>query len=182
MKNIKNKRALLFGGILCLAFAAIAITIAYNRDSSVLANNFGMGVYRTTVYDNFTSPGNWKPCDETPKTVTIKNTGNLDVVARLSYDEYWTGSFVGSSLEYNGARLANIVFQNEDDWELRQDGYYYYKNTLAPGEETSSLFEKVVFNCEADIGIDNVCSETETGIVCDKPANHAWAQCQMSPG
>ena len=182
MKNIKNKRALLFGGVLCLAFAAIAITIAYNRDSSVLANNFGMGVYRTTVYDNFTSPSNWKPCDETPKTVTIKNTGNLDVVARLSYDEYWTGSFVGSSLEYNGVRLANIVFQNEDDWELRQDGYYYYKNTLAPGEETSSLFEKIVFNCEADIGIDNVCSETETGIVCDKPANHAWAQCQMIPG
>ena len=169
MKNIKNKRALLFGGILCLAFAAIAITIAYNRDSSVLANNFELGgIYKTVTTEEFVGPDNWTPCQEVPKTVTVKNEGNVDVAVRISYEEYWRDGREGYqnytlSPEKDGVRLAIIEFQNETDWELR-DGYYYYKHTLAPGESSNSLFKSVTLNCEANmVDEDSYCSEMPDG-------------------
>ena len=84
MKNIKNKRVLLFGSVLCLAFAAIAITIAYNQDRAILANNFGASVYKTVTTEEFIGPDNWAPCQEVPKTVTVKNEGNVDVAVRIS--------------------------------------------------------------------------------------------------
>jgi len=183
MKNIKNKRALLFGGVLCLAFAAIAITIAYNQDRSILANNFGTSVYKTVTTEEFVGPDNWAPCQEVPKTVTVKNEGNVDVAVRISYEEYWRGSDgIDLSSQRDGVNLVNIVFQNENDWELRPDGYYYYKDTLAPGEETTSLFEKVVLSCDANTAIDNVCAETETGTVCDKPVNMPGMNCTTNLG
>ena len=169
MKNIKNKRALLLGGILCLAFATIAITIAYNRDSSVLANNFELGgIYKTVTTEEFIGPDNWAPCQEVPKTVTVKNEGNVDVAVRISYEEYWRDGREGYqeyrlSPEKNGVRLAIIEFQNETDWELR-DGYYYYKHTLAPGESSNSLFKSVTLNCEANmVDEDSYCSEMPDG-------------------
>ncbi len=170
MKNIKNKRALLFGGILCLAFAAIAITIAYNRDSSVLANNFELGgIYKTVTTEEFIGPDNWAPCQAVPKTVTVKNEGDIDVSVRISYEDYWK-DYDDNRLdsEKDGIQLVNIVFQNESDWELR-GGYYYYKHILAPGEESNSLFKEVVLNCDADLGEENQCVTTATGTECTKP-------------
>ena len=169
MKKIKNKKALLFSGALCLAFAAIAITIAYSMDKSVMPNTFEAGVYRTVTTEEFVGPDNWAPCQEVPKTVTVKNEGNIDVTVRISYEEYWQSSD-GAQLspELNGVHLATIVFQNESDWEL-SNGYYYYKHTLAPGESSNSLFKQVVLNCDADFGGESICTETATGTECVMP-------------
>ena len=163
--HVKGKKVLPIIAVFLLAAVSLGLTIAYNQDRAVLGNTFVNGVYRTVTTEDFVSPTNWKPCDRTPKTVTVTNTGNIDVAVRISYDEYWDG---GRSLEKDGVRLVNIVMQNEDDWELR-DGYYYYKDTLAPGESTSSLFKEVVLSCDANFGGDNTCEETETGTVCTKP-------------
>lgn len=161
---------MLFGGILCLAFAAIAITIAYNRDSSVLANNFELGgIYKTVTTEEFIGPDNWQPCQEVPKTVTVKNEGDVDVAVRISYEEYWRDKDdIRLSSVLDDVNLVDIVFQNESDWELIA-GYYYYKHTLAPGESSNSLFKKVVLNCDADFGDDNICTETPTGTECVAP-------------
>ena len=71
----------------------------------------------------------------------------------------------------NGVTLVTINFQNETDWILKSDGYYHYKETLAPGATTSSLFKSVRLNCEANFDKDNICTKTANGVVCEKPAD-----------
>ncbi len=169
MKNVKHKKLLLLGGILCVG--AIAGTIAFNSDRSKMANEFSLGTYRTAMTEEFTSPEGWKTCDETAKIFKVRNEGSVDVKVRVKYDEMWRNAADTTDLplEKDGVKLVLVVLQNLDDWELKNSGYYYYKHTLAPGEETNSLFEKVVFNCEANLGTENVCTTTSTGTVCTKP-------------
>ena len=173
MKHLKSKKTLLFGGILCLAVAALGVTIAYNHDSSTLANEFSIGAYEVTTSEVFVSPNNWQPGDETEKTLTVRNDSDEDIMVRIKYDEIWRNAADTRNLppEKDGVELAQIVFQNQSDWELKGDGYYYYKHALAPNSATSSLFQKVVLNPDANFGVNNVCTSTSTGTVCEKPAN-----------
>ena len=171
MKHLKNKKALIFGGFLC-ACGAIGVSFAYNNDHSVLDNEFNTAYYQTVATEDFTAPDNWKPCDETTKTLTVKNTSNVGVKVRIKYDEYWRNAADTKdlSLVKDGTTLANVTLQNLNDWEL-EDGYYYYKSVLQPNEETSSLFKKVVLDCDANFGTENVCTTTANGITCEKPAD-----------
>lgn len=173
MKHLKSKKTLLFGGILCLAVTALGATIAYNQDSSTIANEFSLGAYEVATSEVFVSPNNWQPGDETEKTLTVRNNSDEDIMVRIKYDGVWRNAADTRNLpsEKDGVELAQIVLQNQSDWELKGDGYYYYKNALAPNSVTSSLFQKVVLNPDANFGADNVCTPTSTGTVCEKPAD-----------
>ena len=170
MKHLKNKKSLLFGGVLCTVAAIIGVSVAYNQDRSTLENAFKLGAHEIVATEVFTSPDNWKPCDEVAKTLTIQNKSSVDIKIRVKYDEVWRDATDTEELPLikDGVRLSNIVLQNLDDWEL-SGGYYYYKDLLAPNAVTSSLFEKVIFDCDANLGADNVCRETASGTVCEKP-------------
>lgn len=50
----------------------------------------------------------------------------------------------GNPIDFDPSDL-DIDF-NLEDWELRSDGYYYYKKPLAPGETTTPLFTHVAFS------------------------------------
>jgi hypothetical protein len=45
---------------------------------------------------------------------------------------------------------AVINTQNDDKWELKNDGWYYYKTTISQNESTDSLLKSVTFNCEVN--------------------------------
>ena len=171
MKKLQKKRVLLSAGILCILALAVGATIAYNHDRSIIGNNFVPSVYKTTTTEQFDSPDNWMTCDETAKTVFVRNDGNVNVRVRVKYDEVWRDAADTKNLplEKDGVRLVNVVLQNLSDWELRDNGYYYYKYALAPGELTNSLFEKVVLDCNADLGEENICTSSASGMVCTKP-------------
>ena len=175
MKN-KHKRIIAIS-LLGLIVVTIGGTIAYNTDWSVFGNLFKIGYWRTQFVETFDSPDNWQPCEEIPKTVIAKNTGTVEAKARLSIEDFWkiagsTSTDHESELPNvrNDITLAQILFQNEDDWTLK-DGYYYWNGTLKPGEETNSLLKAVKLDCSANFGGTNVCTETETGRVCEKPAD-----------
>lgn len=172
MKNILKKKRALIAVLALIAVGLVAGTIAYNNDRSIFANIFGVSDFKTEFIETFDSPDNWQPCDEIPKTVIAKNNSGVRVNVRLSYEEFWKAKNGGSlPLTRNGVKLAVINFQNEDDWELRSDGWYYFKAGLAPGESTNSLFKSVKLDCSADFGGENICTETETGITCQKEAD-----------
>lgn len=172
MKHLKRKQALLFGGILCVCVTAITVSLAYSNDHAVLDNEFDTAFYQTVATENFTAPNNWTPCSETAKTFTVKNTSSVGVKVRIKYDEYWRDADDTSKLPSvkDGVTLARVVLQNLNDWEL-EDGYYYYKYVLQPNDTTSSLFGKVVLDCDADFGAENICTTTTTGTTCEKPAD-----------
>ncbi len=173
MKNIKNKKAILVSGVALIAVAVFGFTFAFNHDRSTIVNTNGIADYVIAYSEEFVSPQNWKTCDTTPKTFTVKNEGDRAVTVRIKYEEYWRNKVDTEYLQpmKDGVQLAIITFQNENDWILKSDGYYYYKESLEPGETTSSYFKSVTLNCDADLGKENICTKTANGTVCEKPAD-----------
>ena len=172
MKKAKIKKLLPLIAVI-VAVGAIGVTIAYNKDSSVLQNQFSMAGYQTVFTDTFNSPDDWTPCDVTPKEVKVTNTGNMPVSVRIKLEEKWRNAADTEDLPLERGRktLADIIYSDDaEDW-IETDGWYYYEYDLAPGETTSSLIEAVRLNCSANFGGDNVCTETPTGAVCEKPAD-----------
>jgi hypothetical protein len=47
-------------------------------------------------------------------------------------------------------RYTTINTQNDDKWDLKNDGWYYYKTPLGKDETTDSLLASVTFNCEVN--------------------------------
>ncbi len=166
VKSLKSKKSLIAVGAL-LVLGAVGITIAYNASQHQFDNDFPLGLFKTEVTENFTSPADWKPCDTTPKVFTVKNKGNIPTYARVKLDEKWLNKAgYSASPIVNGISLAEIQFSNTDKWELR-DGYYYSKDALQGGEELEFM-SAVRFNCQADFGENELCTTTSTGTTCSK--------------
>ena len=68
------------------------------------------------------------------------NTGNVDCYVRIK-------SVISDSRVADG---VTINYNTEDYTYNSEDGYWYYKNAIAPGEETSKLFTTVSISGEAD--------------------------------
>ena len=171
MKKIQKAKILPFIAVFLLAVGVLGFTIAYNMDSSTMPNIFAAGEYTTTVTETFTSPDNWKPCDETPKEVIIKNENTVPILVRVKFEDSWKSADGTQDLSIykNGVRLVSRIVENESDWNLTQN-YYVYNAPLNPGESVSAL-KAVKLNCDANFGKDNVCTETTEGTVCEKPAD-----------
>ena len=166
----QRRRLLPLIAVSILALLGIGGAIAFYSDSFSFANLFNLNHYEAQYVETFESPDNWKTCEEVPKTVITKNNSTVPFKVRLSYDEYWRNKEDSANLplEKDGETLAIINFQNEDDWEL-EGNWYYYKQDVQPGESTTSLFKSVTLNCQSNLTLDNVCHQTETGYVCEKP-------------
>ena len=178
--KLKNKKSLLYIVLVLVVFLVLG-TIAYFTFTDTLENIFLSGTYKTKTTEVFTSPTNWTPGDETPKTITTKNEGTIPVRVRVKLDESWTsknGDEISNDicerynsnnycLEYYQAAVINL--DNENDW-LKKGDYYYYLHELAPGESTTSLLESVTFNPKVEASVTctfengaNTCESTGDG-------------------
>ncbi len=148
MKNRKSVVALLLIAIIGI----VGLTVAYFSNSTSITNEFETSEYGTDVIETFTSPTGWQPGDETPKVLTVKNTGEVDEAVRVKVEEKWVNKNGQElSLTQDGNVAALIHYINDSDWTrvdvANEDYYYYYYNyKLAPDEETSELLDKVTFN------------------------------------
>ena len=167
--KLKNKKSLLYIVLVLVVFLVLG-TIAYFTSTDTLENIFLSGTYKTKTTEVFTSPTNWTPGDETPKTITTKNEGTIPVRVRVKLDESWTSKNNDSlNLEYNGEKAAIVNLDNQNDW-LKKGDYYYYLHELAPGENTTSLLESVTFNPNVEASVTctfengaNTCESTGDG-------------------
>ena len=172
MKKLQNKKPLIAAIVGVIAIAIVGATLAVQGDITRFFNSATLGTSGATFTEQFVSPTNWKPCDTQPKTVTATNTGTKPINVRVTYEDYWINQN-GSSLPlvHGGVQVAVINFANQSDWELNQDdGWYYYKNPLQPGQTTSSFMASATFNCAYNIGSNelNVCDNNGN---CTTPAN-----------
>ena len=148
MNNRKSVVALLLVAIIGI----VGLTVAYFSNSISITNEFETSEYGTDVTETFTSPTGWQPGDETPKVLTVKNTGEVDEAVRVKVEEKWVNKNGEElSLTQDGNVAALIHYINDSDWTrvdvANEDYYYYYYNyKLAPEEETSELLDKVIFN------------------------------------
>ena len=98
--KVKNKKSIIF--ILLTVVLFVGGTIAFLLTTDTFDNLFLAGTYRVVTTEVFESPNNWKPGEETAKTVTMKNEGTIPVRVRVKLDESWTSTNNETlSLEYN---------------------------------------------------------------------------------
>ena len=151
-----------------LLLGIVGFTIAYFTSSVDFENEFTTGLFQTEATETFTSPENWLPGDTTPKTLTIENTGNANVKARVCISEEWE-SDNGDPLpnKVNGERAAILNLANTSDWTYRL-GCYEYNDVLEPDDVTSSFIESVTFNpnIESDMTCEITTSNGSTTKTC----------------
>lgn len=141
----------IFIGSLCAVTAAVAAgsTLAYFTAQDTAVNTISTGNLDIAIneyqdsqcgeipYTDPTTPV--MPGDCISKKVRIENTGCGSAYIRAKIDMSFEGD--DESLSTDLVKL-NIG----DDWELADDGYYYYQYIVDSGEETSNLFTTVYFD------------------------------------
>jgi len=161
MKKNKKKTPLIALAIL-LMVGVVGGTIAYFTSNASFVNKFKTGRYETELTEQFTSPEAWTPGTETEKLVTIKNIGEVPVVARVSYEESWEtkdGLSPSLTIDYNGSTERTVLINGIDStkWEEKEENgkkYYYYNEVIQPGSAEIKFMDSVTFNEHVDSGME----------------------------
>lgn len=146
---MKNKKPIIALGALAVV-GLIAGTIAYFTSEAVFDNVFTTAIYKTKSTETFTSPDNWTPGQEVPKTVITENQGTIPVAVRVMTAEKWQdedGNIIDTStignieaaLTTTPKRIAIINLDNTGDW-IYDDATdaYYFKRALAAANNSGS--------------------------------------------
>ena len=150
-----------------IALALVALvgivggTYAYFTSTAKLTNEFTTGTYETTIREEFESPSDWTPGTTTPKVVNVTNEGSVDVAVRAKVEETWMAAD-GTSLPTVRDDIQVAQYAIGYNWILAEDGYYYYKDTLARGETSNNFISSVTFNPYFSLkdGQDIECTKT----------------------
>jgi alternate signal-mediated exported protein len=166
MKKLQKKKNIAAVTALGI-FVLIGVTVAYHTSTGAFRNLFKLGYWQNETTEVFDIPNDWQPCQEIPKTVIGKNTGTVPAVVRLKYEEYWKAAGSTSTdhiselslVDGDSNKIASVNLQNQSDWVDGGDGWYYYRYTIKPQEETNSLLKSVTLDCRNDFGgINDVCT------------------------
>ena len=142
---MKQKLLIVFGIIIVLSLIVTGsyayVTREGNAENVITTGKVDFEIVEKTDDDNpFPEEGVSEvlPGDIVTKKVTVKNTGNQPIYARIKLVK-------GVSIDKLSAEeCMKLVDLNTTDWTYR-DGFYYYNTELAAGQETKPLFTKVEF-------------------------------------
>ena len=144
--KIKSRKA--FIALCCLILiVSIGVTFALFFSNTSRENIYDLGNFNVVTSETFESPSSWMPGDKINKTITATNNGDISAVFRVRYVERWedaNGNDITSSVSPN---TVTINYANENQWYYNSDdGYYYYKNVLKPGDTSGSIISCVSLN------------------------------------
>lgn len=154
-KSESLKRLFLAAGVVIVCTSLFAMlyqkTYASLTDHDKEQNEFRIGDLHTTVEEEFDPPATFEPDKEYTKKVWVKNTGDLDQFIRvlalpILNKKQANGSTLVLPATTTGTNPVLTIDYNLVDWIEGEDGYYYYKNKIKPGEKTAPLFSKVTLN------------------------------------
>lgn len=131
----KKRRNRLAGNFIgaCLGtgvfFMAITGTGAWMTDHDRILNQMTAGYNDSTIEEEFPSPTPAEPGETVAKEVKIRNSGPVPCYIRVSV-----------LISEGEVTLEGLDTTN---WLYEEDGFYYYKKAVEPGESTDSLFTGV---------------------------------------
>lgn len=153
------KRKLFVAALILICLSTLAYgTVAFFTVDNTAHNIISSGVVditvdewadldKTTPYPTDTITG-IVPGMSVTKLVEITNSGDADAWVRIKVDK----SFV-ATIDTDPTLIQLDL--NTTDW-TEQDGYYYYKEALQPGETTAPLFTTVSFDTTMGNSYKNV--------------------------
>jgi alternate signal-mediated exported protein len=176
MKKFRRKLPLIAIAMLAIT-ALIGGTFAYFSQSSSASNFLKANAYNSTLTETFTPPqdGNFTPGVEVDKVVGVTNTGDVGMLVRIKYEEFWGGTPV--ALTYadpilyepvvstgeptavegyyfdTGAPSAVLKEAGYDPttsgtWKYGGDSYYYYLSELNSTEATDSFITSIMLKMD----------------------------------
>lgn len=146
---MRKRRVLLLAAVVCMiAILATGGTLAYFVAEETAYNVITTAVLAMELREETSDGQPWPeegvhqlvPGSTVDKIVTMANTGGVDFYVRAVVDASVTAAD-GHPLPFEHITLD----YNTSDW-VEKDGYFYYKQALLPGEETTPLFTTVAFS------------------------------------
>ena len=139
--NIKNI-LLIFLGLAAIVLAATVSKqiYAYLIHKDAVESDIVLGYNKIALQENYEPPLTMQKGISFRKEPYATNIGNVDCYVRIK-------SLVSDSRVSEG---LTIDYNTEDFTYNSQDGYWYYKKAIRPGERTTSLFTTVSIDQEAD--------------------------------
>ena len=164
------------------AVFAVGGSLAYFNQDLEAVNVLKSGNFDTELVEEFRPEDgkDWKPGTTVNKDFAVKNSGDVPMVVRVSFQETWEkddGAYVtiDTTEKEEGHGEADNKFESvwqeeptdgltdKDDSVVEKtlnlgkewvysDGYYYYTKTLPAGATTEYLLDDVTLSKDADLG------------------------------
>lgn len=149
--KLNKKLAGIIAGTLCLI--TIGGIAAYLTSTKTLRNTITVGHNEIDIIETFEPPAALIPGTTFRKEVSVKNTGPVACYVRVMVTPNDSMTLIkdGVRISSKYAQEPNpntFLDYNDRDWELipSENGitsWFYYKEPLQPGEETTSLFDHI---------------------------------------
>ncbi len=159
VKSGMKKRMLTAALALCCLAVLATGTLAYFTAEETAQNVITMGALKMDLVElnekgePWTDVENIVPGMEVTKKAFVKNTGTVDFYTRVKI----TKTFVPAQGEELPELNTGLVkLELGEDWEPGNDGFYYYKEPVAPDGETEPLFTTVTFSTKMGNEYQNV--------------------------
>lgn len=126
--------------LLCMVLGGLFLirpTSAYLRAQEQQENHITIGENEIRIREKFQKPSTWHFSTTYDKKVYIQNTGTVPCYLRVF-------------AVVSNADIPAQMDLNTTAWKKGKDGYYYYKDIVAPEHKTAALFQHVQIT-EADI-------------------------------
>lgn len=149
------KRSTLYSGISLISACAFLLsgTLATYAAWSVqndTVNELSVGNVKGQIVEEYKQDTVVYPDADVTKIVQVKNTGSIDEIPRVMIEKVWgSGRDKDGNLEIDpdlSTDNIEITYNTENWYSNPDDGYFYYKGVLAPGETTESLFDSFRIN------------------------------------
>lgn len=126
--------------------AALGVTLAYSKtETGTAVNQFTVGNVTTELVEDF-----YQSTDtEFTKTPRITNTGASPCLVRIRIAVTPESLQEKTTVDQNGRDTGKPYLEItgfSEKWTKKQDGFFYYKEALLPGESTEPLFDTVRVN------------------------------------
>lgn len=160
VKSGMKKRMLTAALALCCLAVLATGTLAYFTAEETAQNVITMGSLKMELVELDEKDEPWEdvenivPGMEVTKKAYVENNGSVDFYTRVKIEKRFVPA-QSDELPKLDTDLVELNI-NEKYWELGNDGFYYYKEPVAPDGETEPLFTTVTFSTEMGNEYQNV--------------------------
>lgn len=136
-----------------LLVTVIGGTFAYFSQTDTAENYLQVKNYDSNLTENFTPPEDgFAPEIAVDKVVGVSNVGDIPMIVRITYTEFWNAVENGSLVLagpvggiYDGDTETDSLVRKlaGTGWTYGDDGYFYYMSILAPGADTTPFITAI---------------------------------------
>lgn len=127
--------------LLMVLFMSVGGTLAWlTAHTSAITNTFTVATPGVEIEEEFDK--------QTKSDVKVKNTGEVEAYIRVALVPTWEDENGNAVAEPASLDDLSITWGNSGKWLKGTDGYWYYKEPVAPGDRTAVLLENATVTTE----------------------------------